>query len=245
MLATNDLAGLRREHPHEEYTAEHLIGSGMAAEVINDPAFPIPARGWALLSCGRVADAQALAGQDPAVATICQMALGREDEALSHHGDFFIPYRVAIARWRRGDHQGARELIALAHPHLPVYLFQNDVLTYYLVPALMTLSAGDAAGARAQVAASLAPTAHSNGLMYWHVAAYACGQEDEAAFRAQTWQQNLEQHFRLAEGLRADLAGDAAKARTAYAAFLAADTTMDMTDILRLILHWRLAERSG
>jgi tRNA A-37 threonylcarbamoyl transferase component Bud32 len=246
MLATNDLAGLRREHPHDDFTAEHLIGCGMAAEVINDSAFPTEYRGLALLTLGRVADAYALAAPGMnGLAIACQLALGRDDEVLAHHGEFFVPYRVAIARWRRGDHQGARDLVALAHPHLPVYMFRDDVFAYYLMPALLALSAGDAADARAQFAASLAPTAHSNGLMYWHVAAYACGQEDAAAFRAQQWQQDLEQRFRLAEGLRADLAGDAAKARTAYAAYLAADTSMDVTDFLRQLVHWRLAERSG
>jgi hypothetical protein len=245
MLATNDIAGLRREHPHEEYTAEHMIGSGMAADVANDPAFPIPARGWALLTLGRIADAEALAGRDMRVMEACQLARGQEDEALSQHGDCFVPYRVAIARWRRGDHQGARDLLALAHRTGPVCMYMDQVFAYYLVPALISLSAGDAAGARAQVAASLDPTAHSNGLVYWHIAAYACGREDAAAFRAQPWKQDLDLHFLLAEGLRADLVGESAKARTAYAAYLAADASMDVVDFLRLVVHWRLAERSG
>ena len=246
MQATNDLAGLRREQPHDESTGERMISAGLAADVINDPAFPAEARGWALLATGRPADALRLAPAMGSLEIACQLAQGHEDDALKHHGDIFVPYRIAITHWLRGDHQTAHELVAQARfATRPVYMFMDEVSAYYLVPALMSLSAGDAASARAQVVASLAPTAHSNGLQYWHIAAYACGQEDEAAFRAQQWQQGLENRFHLAEGLRADLAGETAKARAAYTAFLAVDFSLDSIDFVRLIAHWRIAELSG
>jgi serine/threonine protein kinase len=238
-----DLAGMVRDFPYVDVTAQRLISAGKAAEIADNKAYSDVARMWAMLALGRPEEANALAWKgDEHGMSRCQLALGREDLVLTYCAqDLTATWWVALRRVQRGDAAGAAALIAKLRDTPPDYASFDEVAAYYFTPALFACAAGHAEDARAGLSGAMAATRFSNGLRIWHIVAYASGAEDETAFNAQPWKEGLTWRLMIAKALRAECQGDAASARTLWADWLAYDHSMDAESLLRALAHWRVA----
>ena len=238
-----DLAGMVRDFPHARQTAESLIVHGRSAEVADNMTVPSQQRVWAKLTLGRAQDALVESwSEDEHAVSRCLLALGHDDDVLSLcPQDLTAAWWVALRRVQRGDAAGAAELQAKLHDIPPDFSSIDEVAAHYVTPALVACAAGHPEAARAQLAAAMAPTRFSNGLRFFHLAAFASDQEDEAAFSAQPWREDITGRLMFAKALRAECHGDVAAARALWAAWLAYDRSMDVENLMRTLAHWRIA----
>ncbi len=210
-----------------------LVAEGSAAVA------PVIAR---LRAAARIWSAKsATSGELPMNVSDGLLVLGRDDEVLSRFpaqlDDVGI---VAIERLQAGRQQeGAALARALARMSLFIGFESQDSIraagicaAHDLLPALVDLDDGKAVDLAVLEAAARDRCEQQ----LWYLVRFARGEIDEAAFRAQPVQVNLEVRLALAKGLRAEWAHDAAAALAAYRDVLAPSAE---PDVIGHLAQWR------
>jgi tetratricopeptide (TPR) repeat protein len=248
-LRGDDPDGIRRFDPDSRFAWVQTLQDGRYDEFLRahpteerGPNFGDSMRVEALLASGH-AD-QVLAEYLHGSATgRALMALGRLDEAeRTGSWDAGLLMCIALRRFEQGD---VARGMAIVESLLGVSLLPvgHEVPTVFL-PAMVLAANGDRARAEARLRGVVQRDRDVVGQRPWYSAAYALGEIDDAKFLAQPAHALVQARLLFAQGMRAELSGDAGAAAERYRALLALPYHRSLvTEEERAFMEWRLRAR--